>query len=1025
MENLELETLNLSDNTHRRRRPLKSKTFDTFLRIVSECHLHFQNQEQVVTVQGDGLVENDDLSIQGDRSIDRIDMGTEEELAREKSLVNEDREGDRLVENSDLGTKDGLARENSSVNEVRDGDRLVENNDLGIEDALAREKSLVNEDREGDLMVLVQNNDSRPEDGLARESSLVNKDREGDLLVENHDLRTEDGLARENSLVDENREVMSSQGPVLIGDRMDVDGLDLVDNVKSNGDQGHVDNINGMELVMEGNQKCNNDFAAFASLLDSDDQFSLPGFDMKEFGLGEQLGDKAPCADVSELIDSLLDTDVTGGASIPVVTKDENSSHVKRNEIDTLIDARESDTPESASPMVSSSLKKTVEGIEDGEISEVSGVLEKSSDLIHEDAVPWEKNSVDKGELSGDIIHKEGSSPNALRRGPAKDNQYFGLAKNGVNIASPALNDDKGNGNRNLVNNRTQVYYGDTVEDDREDRKDRRLEYGRNRQRCVPKEAKTQASCPKKITLSGGSTGENTVDNQCSASSEKVADEISRKRKRGRGEVENANRKKKERMKRAKKNRELGVKRLKLPPPVSKPKTVTYCRHFLKGRCQEGEKCKYSHDTIPLTKSKPCCHFARQSCMKGDDCPFDHQLSKYPCNNFLSQGSCVRGSNCMFSHEVPVKEGSSTALDTCNPDLRSVSVKQNSLLKNQMNPNSTGNQNASTKLSSSGVSYCKNDKKNEEGTTSKPAGQAPKGISFLSHGNVPVGNMSKHVQGALSPKADNGAKFDQQAITSASNGVESLNKNTQRTPVVPRGVNFLSFGKAPSESFSTKKSSFSLVSNGEIGKSPLSDPSKGDRAGSSSKTNVGGKVDSQTGHGASSIIQNMNETENRTPAMTPRGPGFLSVGNLLDSSSNKKQAGSNLNQIDAVLSTVRNNESVSNKLQTPNPVLPPVLASPLSHDRSLGKLIDVQSKSKSSSFQGSLFSNTPSSVQRAFQSTLALAAKFESKAKNDHSSNSPAIRTDLSKEGSSSQNKFTKPSTILDFLYSANSKPKQ
>lgn len=89
-----------------------------------------------------------------------------------------------------------------------------------------------------------------------------------------------------------------------------------------------------------------------------------------------------------------------------------------------------------------------------------------------------------------------------------------------------------------------------------------------------------------------------------------------------------------------------------------------------------------------------------------------------------------------------MKEGSSTALTTCNPDSRSVSVKQNSLLKNQMNPNSTGNQNASTQLYSSGVSYCKNGKKNEEGMTSKPAGQASKGIRFLSHGNVPVGNMS-------------------------------------------------------------------------------------------------------------------------------------------------------------------------------------------------------------------------------------------------------------------------------------------
>ena len=38
--------------------------------------------------------------------------------------------------------------------------------------------------------------------------------------------------------------------------------------------------------------------------------------------------------------------------------------------------------------------------------------------------------------------------------------------------------------------------------------------------------------------------------------------------------------------KRAEKNRQLGVKRLKLQT-VLKPKPVTYCRHYLKGRCYE------------------------------------------------------------------------------------------------------------------------------------------------------------------------------------------------------------------------------------------------------------------------------------------------------------------------------------------------------------------------------------------------------------------------------------------------------
>lgn len=43
---------------------------------------------------------------------------------------------------------------------------------------------------------------------------------------------------------------------------------------------------------------------------------------------------------------------------------------------------------------------------------------------------------------------------------------------------------------------------------------------------------------------------------------------------------------KKERIKRAEKNRELGVKRLKLPT-VLKPKKIVHCRHYLQGRCHE------------------------------------------------------------------------------------------------------------------------------------------------------------------------------------------------------------------------------------------------------------------------------------------------------------------------------------------------------------------------------------------------------------------------------------------------------
>ncbi|CAE6244497.1 unnamed protein product [Arabidopsis arenosa] len=116
----------------------------------------------------------------------------------------------------------------------------------------------------------------------------------------------------------------------------------------------------------------------------------------------------------------------------------------------------------------------------------------------------------------------------------------------------------------------------------------------------------------------------------------------------------------KARKKRAKERIALGVKKLKLKPVAPKPKPIKYCRHYLKGRCHEGDKCKFSHDTTPETKSSPCCYFATQSCMKGDDCPFDHDLSKYPCNNFITKGFCHRGDSCLFSHKGTPQSASDT-----------------------------------------------------------------------------------------------------------------------------------------------------------------------------------------------------------------------------------------------------------------------------------------------------------------------------------------------------------------------------
>lgn len=121
-----------------------------------------------------------------------------------------------------------------------------------------------------------------------------------------------------------------------------------------------------------------------------------------------------------------------------------------------------------------------------------------------------------------DNVTSNGDSGNALCRGVEKENKSDGLSRSEVNLMSTAINVQMGTDNRKVVESRSKlVYYGDIVANEQAGQ-DCKLEFGRNRQRRGFAETNSQSSCPKNLTLSGGSTGENTVENQCSASTEKV-----------------------------------------------------------------------------------------------------------------------------------------------------------------------------------------------------------------------------------------------------------------------------------------------------------------------------------------------------------------------------------------------------------------------------------------------------------------------------------------------------------------------
>ncbi|OAY67713.1 Zinc finger CCCH domain-containing protein 7 [Ananas comosus] len=216
---------------------------------------------------------------------------------------------------------------------------------------------------------------------------------------------------------------------------------------------------------------------------------------------------------------------------------------------------------------------------------------------------------------------------------------------------------------------------------------------------------------------------------------------VEKKRKRTLTDERKAKKKKAKRIKRAQKERAQGVRRLKLQPIV-KPKVVKYCSFFLKGRCQQGDLCKFSHDTTPLTKSKPCKHFACGNCLKGEDCPFDHELSKYPCHNFSSKGMCIRGDKCKFSHKIPASEGLSLTSEVRKSDTPSTTEKLNSGKQSSIqNIPAVPSVEPRTVASST-----RSDQKHSVGSSiksTKAPTEIPKGIRFLSFGKGKLESCNK------------------------------------------------------------------------------------------------------------------------------------------------------------------------------------------------------------------------------------------------------------------------------------------
>ncbi|KAK1549889.1 hypothetical protein Q3G72_009584 [Acer saccharum] len=599
--------------------------------------------------------------------------------------------------------------------------------------------------------------------------------------------------------------------------------------------------------------------------------------------------------------------------------------------------------------------------VEDGEISGDFEVNDESLDILFDDSVVSEEKKVDEKQVSHDKIDNRKFPSNVQN----KVNENFFESTSVITNAADHANSDRAVELKEIVRSETQfksksVVHGASMMAINSEMYNHAPIAERNKRKAIVYEDSIvyPATCLSNPPVNGDILEQSANGMQGIASKEKLDSGVGNKRKRSTpSEEKKAKKKHKERKKRAEKNRELGVRRLKLRPVV-KPKPVAYCRHYLMGRCHEGDKCKFSHDTVPLTKSKPCCHFARNSCMKGDDCPFDHELSKYPCSNFVDKGSCNRGDNCMFSHKIPPKEDSLSASSGGKNELQPPSL----LIPNshkQLSLDRIPHQNVDVSNSRKVSSY-KNTEQNVAETVVKPPALAPKGISCLFLGKSSALESSKTKQGNSAPKGSADGKVGNQRDPSGSSTFQNMNETPNKTPaaVAVNGVNFLSFGNAPMEYSSGKKLLSSLLLNIDgLKPSVVNNVSGHKLASSSCDGENSAKIGNQTTQNASSTIQMPND-ETLTK-ITPLRMDFLSNKNALDESTRDGKNCLPSSSSNGIGRSLQESQNTPDKHQNSSGIPWRLLGSPLASG---------QTKS------------TSNSAQKAVECTLAIASKINAPA---------------------------------------------
>ncbi|CAK7352590.1 unnamed protein product [Dovyalis caffra] len=680
--------------------------------------------------------------------------------------------------------------------------------------------------------------------------------------------------------------------------------------------------------------------------------------------------------------------------------------------------------------------------IEEGEVSGEFEVDDGSVDVFPEDVVLPQEKKVDEKQASEDIIDKN-RFPFKEKIEANKNNSRFSsfIADTVENAKDRREVEAQQRSSSEMACKRKVVTYEDPIlaEEGVWCKKQKKCRAAREQNEgSAAKEQKRDSgvkeqekgnvandgvgcpvACPNNLALFTEKSDQTASANQEIASKEKDAGLCNKKKRGPPSKEKKAKKKQKERKKRAEKNRQLGVKRMKLHPVLNR-KPVSPCRHYLKGRCREGEKCKFSHDTIPLTKFEvqsfklPCHHFARHKCMKGDNCPYDHQLSKYPCTKYVSEGHCIRGESCMFSHKFPLQEDPLSSSNVCTPNAKPPSLPSTSNSKRQLDISGTSNQTAKAVPDSTGVISDRCAALNMAKTVQNLPALVPKGINFLSGGKSSMVESNPKPSSPLL-KGNEFVKVGNQIDQCASVAVQNCNEIPKKIPpaVAPKGINFLSFGKAPLDKCSSMKLTSWAINQGNsvnlfssknfvVHEEACSSPNK-------DKSILAGK---EVHESMSNIVHRFNKMLQKTEPAAFRDPST-------DSSRRNPQASLPLSSGSGVHMSVQESEIASNKHQESSALLGRLAASPLFSGQSSDRLAHACLK------------NTPISAQKALMSTLAFAEKVESVMKMNQSRGAFAVNNVVSKENRCSttprglQIDSEKASKVLNFLSGIGSETKQ